>query len=102
MLGAEPQERLTEQEQREFEEHAAARLQACISSMVKVGIALLANLAVIVPFSAGHFLHGHWKQAKFLVITAELLFLWFVIKAGFVWSSWQSSREVRREYEQMD
>jgi hypothetical protein len=102
MFGAEPQEQWTKEEQKEFEEHAAARLRACISSAVKAGVALLANLAIIVPFMAGHRLHGHWDQARFLVITAELLFLWFVMKAGFVWSSWQSCREVRREYEQMD
>jgi hypothetical protein len=102
MFGAEPQEQWTKEEQKNFEEHAAARLRACISSAVKAGVALLANLAIIVPFMAGHRLHGHWDQARFLVITAELLFLWFVMKAGFVWSSWQSSREVRREYGQMD
>jgi hypothetical protein len=102
MFGAEPQERWTKEEQKHFEENAAARLRARISSAVKAGIALLTNLAIIVPFMAGHRLHGHWEQARFLVITAQLFFLWFGIEAGFVWSSWQSSREVRREYEQMD
>lgn len=99
MFGAEPQEQWTKEEQRDFEEHAAARLKACTASATKVGIALLANMAIIVPFSAGHWLHGHWQQARFLVITAELLFLWFGIQVSLVWSSWQSSREVRRNYE---
>jgi hypothetical protein len=102
MFGAGPQEQWTKEEKKNFEEHSAARLRACISSAVKAGIALLTNMAIIVPFMAGHRLHGHWEQARFLVITAELFFLWFVIKVGFVWSSWQSSREVRREYEQTD
>lgn len=99
MFGAEPHEQWTKEEQANFEEHAAARLKACKSSAVMAGIALLINIAIIVPFSAGHRLHSHWQQARFLVFTAELLFLWFVIKVGYVWSSWQSSREVRREYE---
>jgi hypothetical protein len=36
------------------------------------------------------------------ILNAELLFLWFVIKVEFVWSSWHSSRGVRREYQQID
>jgi hypothetical protein len=99
MFGVEPQEHWTEEEQADFEEHAAARLKACKSSAAKAGAALLINIAIIAPFSAGHKLHSHWQQARFLVFTAELLFLWFVLKVGFVWSSWKSSREVRREYE---
>ena len=99
MFGVEPQEQWTEEERADFEEHAAARLRTCKSSAAKAGAALLINIAIVVPFSAGHQLHSHWQQARFLIFTAELLFLWFVLKVGFVWSSWQSSREVRREYE---
>ena len=102
MFGAEPQEQWTEEERADFEEHTAARLKACKSSAAKAGAALLTNIAIIVPFSAGHQFHGHWQQARFLLFAAELLFLWFVLKVGFVWSSWQSSREVRREYERPD
>ncbi|AFL90470.1 hypothetical protein Terro_4267 [Terriglobus roseus DSM 18391] len=99
MFGAEPQERWTREEQAEFERYAAERLKACKSSATKAGIALLVNVAIIVPFSAGHRFHSHWQQARFLIVTAELLLVWFGIKVGYVWSSWQSSREVRREYE---
>ncbi len=102
MFGAEPQEQWTEEERADFEEHTAARLKACKSSAAKAGAALLTNIAIIVPLSAGHQFHSHWQQARFLLFTAELLFLWFVLKVGFVWSSWQSSREVRREYERPD
>jgi hypothetical protein len=82
MFGVEPHEQWTEEERADFEEHAAARLKACKSSAVKVGTGLLINIALIVPFSAGHRLHSRWQQARFLVFTAELLFLWFVIKVG--------------------
>ncbi|MFT4114318.1 hypothetical protein [Silvibacterium sp.] len=99
MFGVEPHEQWTEEEQADFEIHAAARLKACKASAVKAGAALLLNIALIVLFRAAHQLHIYWQQARFLVITAELLFLWLVIKVGYVWSSWQSSREVRREYE---
>jgi hypothetical protein len=102
MFGAEPQVQWTKEEQRYLEDHAAARLKACNSSAIKAGLALLINLAIIVPFGAGQQLQGYWQQARFLVITAGLLSLWFVIKVGFVWNSWQISRRVRRECERPD
>ena len=99
MFGAEAQAPWTKEEQTEFEEHAAARLFDAKSSALKTGIALLVNVAIIAPFSGVQRLHAYWPRARFLVCSAEVLFLWFVMKVGFVWSSWQSSREVRREYE---
>lgn len=100
MFGAEPQESWTQEEQTGFEEHAAARPNDAKSSALKAGIALLCNFAIIAPFSVVQ-RQAYWPRARFLVFSAELLFLWFVVKVGFVWSSWQSSRAMRREYESL-
>lgn len=102
MFGVEPQEQWTQEERADFEEHAAARLKACKISASKAGAALLINIAMILPFSAGHQFHRYWQQARFLIFTAEALLLWFVLKTASVWSSWQSSRGLRREQEGMD
>jgi hypothetical protein len=84
MFGVEPQEQWTEEQQANFEEHAAARLKVSKSSAAKAGASPLINIAIIVPFSAGHQLHSHWQQARSLVLTAELLFLWFLIKVAYI------------------
>jgi hypothetical protein len=98
MFGVEPEDPLTPEEKKEFEEHASAQLRACISSALKAAAALSINIAIIVPFLYGHRYHYLWNFARYLIFTAEALLVWFVIKAGFVWSSWQSARETRREF----
>jgi hypothetical protein len=102
LFGAEPPLQLNREELKEFDEYAAARLKAQAVRALKAFAILAVNILCIVPFSAGHRLHSHWEVAKFLVISAEVFFLWFVLKMGLVWASWQSSRETRREFEIQD
>lgn len=67
MFGAEPIEPWTEEEEKEFEEDAAARLRACIIATLKATAAFAAIVLSIVPFSAGHQLNNHWQTARYLV-----------------------------------
>jgi hypothetical protein len=99
MFGAEPQEPWSREEQEEFEAYASAQLRACIIGALKAAAALAINILCIVPFSAGHRFHSHWQIAKYLVYLAMALFVWLVIKVGFVWSAWQSARETRCEFQ---
>lgn len=99
MFGAEPPLRLNEEELKEFDEYAAARLKISAFAALKAFMFLAINILCIVPFSVGHRLHSHWEAAKFLVLSAMAFFLWFVLKMGGVWASWQSARETRREFE---
>jgi hypothetical protein len=99
VFGAEPQEPWSKEEEREFEAHASARLRACNVAALKAAAALVINILCIVPFLVGHRLHSHWDIAKYLVFTAMGLFLWFVMKVGLLWASWQSARETRREFQ---
>ena len=46
----------------------------------------------------GHSLHIYWETVgKYLVILAMGELLWIVLWWGFVYASWQSAREIRRE-----
>lgn len=101
MFGAEPIEPWAEEEQRELEEHAATRLRTCIIAALKAAAAFAAVVLCIVPFSAGHRLNSHWQTARYLVYVAMALWVWLVCKIGFVWASWQSSRETRREFSEL-
>jgi hypothetical protein len=98
MFGAEPREVWSNEEAREFEEHASARLRACGFGALKAAAAFGLSILCIVPFSAGHRLHGHWATARYLVWIAMALWLWLVVKVALVWGSWQSTREIRREF----
>jgi hypothetical protein len=102
LFGAEPQVTWTLGEKKKFEEYASARLRTCISPALRTAAALLINILIIIPFLAGHRFHNHWNFARYLLFTAMALFLWFVLKAGSVWASWQSARETRREFEDSD
>ena len=99
MFGAEPQEPWSGEEEREFEAYASAQLRACAVGAMKATAALAINILCIVPFLAGHRLHNHWDIAKYLVFTAMGFFLWFVMRVGLVWASWQTARETRREFQ---
>jgi hypothetical protein len=103
MFNAEPQEKLTAEEIAEFEADAAEYQHFLLRRALYAGILLLVNILCIVPFLAGHSLHSHWYSfGKYLILSAELLLLWFVIRAGFVWAAWQSTRETRREFRDPD
>jgi hypothetical protein len=101
LFGAEQLVPWKPEEKEEFEKVASARLRACVASFLKATAALTINIALIVPFLAGHRFHNQWNYARYLLFTAEALLLWFVIKAAFVWSAWQSARETRREFEDL-
>jgi hypothetical protein len=91
IFGVEPQEPWSDEEKREFEAYASAQTKSYANRALKVALALAVNIACIVPFSAGHQFHGHSHIARILVWSAMALFLWLVMKIGFVWSSWQST-----------
>ena len=98
MFNVEPQERLDAAEVAEFEEDASEQLRTSIRQASWAGSALLLCILCIVPFLAGHIFHRYWERAKFLIYIAEALLVWFCIKWAFVWSAWQSAREIRREF----
>ncbi len=99
MFNVEPQERWTIEDAAEFERHAANHLRTSLQATIWAGMALLANILCIIPFLSGYPMHDQWDHgAKYLLISAYLLLLWFVIKAGSVWASWQSARETRRDF----
>jgi len=102
LFGAEPPLKLNREELKEFDEYAAARLKVSVIAALKAFALLAINILCIVPFLAGYWLHSYWGTAKFLVLLAMAFFLWFVLKMGGVWASWQSARETRREFEILD
>jgi hypothetical protein len=67
VFGAEPQEPWSREEKEEFEAYASAQLRACSIGALKVAALFVINILCIVPFSAGHRFHSHWKVAKYLV-----------------------------------
>jgi len=93
---------LDRQELKDFDEHAAKRLRVAARGALKAFAVLAINILCIVPFLAGHSLHSHWETAKYLVISALVFFLWFVLRMGSVWAAWQSARETRREFDILD
>jgi protein-S-isoprenylcysteine O-methyltransferase Ste14 len=98
MFSVEPQEPWTAAEAAEFEKHVAKQLRKVVRDAVWAGGAFLLCILCIVLFATGHPLHRYWERTKFLIYVAEVLLVWFLIKAGFVWSAWQSARESRREF----
>ena len=99
MFNAEPIGLWTPEERDDFEQYVAERHRQTIRSAAWAGLILLIVCLCIVPFSTGHPLNRHWNVARYLVYLAELAFLWFGMKVGFIYSSWQSARETRREME---
>jgi hypothetical protein len=98
MSNVEPQEQWDAKDATEFERYAAKQLRKTAKDAAWAGSALLLCILCIVPFAARHSLHRYWERAKYLIYLAEALLVWFVIKAGSVWSAWQSARETRREF----
>ncbi|WP_433971295.1 hypothetical protein [Tunturiibacter lichenicola] len=99
MFNVEPQEQWDAKEAVEFEVYVAARHRKMIKAAAWAGTALLVNILCIVPFAKGNFLHGYAEPVgRILVYCAMAFFLWFVLRVAFVWSSWQSARETRREF----
>jgi hypothetical protein len=99
MFNVEPQEHWTVEEKTEFEEHVRCRHKKVLRDAAWATAALAINIFCLIPFLYGHSLHRYWDVfGKYLLLLALGLFLWFVLKAGLVWSSWQSARETRKEY----
>jgi hypothetical protein len=99
MFNVEPQEPWSREDSEEFETYAAAQLKKMLITATWAGVALILNIACVLPFLYGWPLHHYWDKAgKYLLLTSMAFFVWFVMRAGFVWSSWQSARETRREF----
>jgi protein-S-isoprenylcysteine O-methyltransferase Ste14 len=99
LFNVEPQENWNVEDIANFEAHVAARQKKTIKDALWAGGALLLNILCIVPFSRGHFLHSYAEPTgRILVYLAMGLLLWFVLRVAFIWSSWQSARETRREF----
>jgi hypothetical protein len=99
VFNVEPQQQPDAKDAAAFEKLAAEDLKRTTKAAAWAGGALLVNILCIIPFSKGHSLHVYAEPiGRGLVIVAMALFLWFVIKVAFVWSSWQSARETRREF----
>ena len=99
MFNVEPQEQWDANEAAEFDKHAADDLKKTLKVAGLSGGMLVVNILCVVPFSYGHSLHRHWEMiGKYLVMIAMGVFLWFVLSVAFVWSSWKSARETKREF----
>jgi protein-S-isoprenylcysteine O-methyltransferase Ste14 len=97
VFNVEQQEQWDAQEAAKFEEHATKWQKEMNRGAIRVGAALLLDIVCVVPFLYVHSLHRYWEViGKYLLILAMALFLWFVLRVGFAWSSWQSIRERRR------
>ena len=77
----------------------SARHKRVLKEAIIAAAALVLGIALLTPFLDGFPLHRYWEVGKYLVFIAFPLFLWFVLKVGAVWASWQSARETRREFE---
>jgi hypothetical protein len=98
MFNAEPEPQWTAEDKADFETNVTARNRLVRRNALKAGAFLLGDMICLVPFLAGFPLHAYWETGKYLLFLAFPLFLWFVLKTGEVWSSWQSARETRREF----
>ena len=99
MFNVEPQEHWDAKEAAEFEEYVAKRQKKLNREAIWAGAVLLLDILCVVPFLYGHSLHRYWEAiGKYLLLLAMALFLWFVLRVGNAWSSWQSARETRREF----
>jgi hypothetical protein len=98
MFGAEPQEGWNQQDVAEFERYASMHFRRCVVSAVRAAVLLLVSIFCLLPFTAGHSLNKYWNLARVLVYVTLATFLWFFYKIMLIWSSWQSSRETRREF----
>jgi hypothetical protein len=99
LFNVEPQEKWDAQDAADFEEHVAVQLKKTIKDALWAGAALLLDIICVNQFLYGHPLHRYWDAiGKYLLMLALGLLLWFVMKVGTVWASWQSARETRREF----
>ncbi len=64
---------------------------------VGLGIAMIASIAAVIPFLAGHSLHKYWDQGKYLIWIAWVVLSLFAISAGTAYGFWQSWRSIRSE-----
>ncbi len=102
MFGAEPQERLTREERKDFEDCAAAKLKEGIRAALRAGALFLVNVLLIVPFAAGQPFHRYWNSMRFLVLIAIGIWVWLVLRVALVWGTWQAGRDTRRGFREAD
>jgi cytosine/uracil/thiamine/allantoin permease len=98
MFNVEPQEKWTESDVADFEKHVSARHKKTLKSAAWAsGIFFMSSLPIL--FSGNQVLNHYWEATKQPLLIAWMASLiWFVLKAGAVWASWQSARDTRREF----
>ena len=98
MFGAEPLEKWTKEEAAEFETYASEQLRRMQVRALWATAVFALTLFATKPFLAGHSLHAHWiPVGQNLVLVAMCELPWIVLRWGYVYSAWQSAREVRYE-----
>lgn len=99
MFGAEPQEEFTYEDVAEFEAHAAQRLHHALVRAYWATAVFIGTILAVIPFLEGHSLHAYWENTgKYLLLAVMGELLWIVSRWGLVYSSWQSTREIRRDF----
>lgn len=98
MFGAESQEEWNQKDRENFEKNASIRLRSCVITAIRAGMIFLVSIICLFPFTAGHYLNRYWNLARILVYVSLACFLWFFYKVMLIWASWQSAREIRREF----
>ncbi len=102
MFLGERQESCSEEEALEFEKYVTRDLRKKLKRAWWATAVFIATVLALTPFLYGHFLHHYWETiGKYLLILAMGEYLLIVLLWGFVYSSWQSAREGRREMKQM-
>jgi hypothetical protein len=82
----------------ESEARAERTLRRWKHATMLVGMLLVASIASLVPFLAGHSLHMHWEKiGKKVLLLSMGLYGAFVYTAGHTWIEyWYGLRELRK------
>jgi hypothetical protein len=103
VFNVEPQEKLSADEVADFERYVAVRHKKTLRSAAWAGIGLLAVFLCLAAPSFSHYFDHYWQSMKqYLLIAWMTSLVWFVIKVGCVWASWQSARETRKEFRDLE
>jgi len=62
-----------------------------------LGIALVTSIICVIPFLAGHSLHRHFKEAKYLVYLCCSLWTLFVGAGALTYNFWSYWRRLKAE-----
>jgi hypothetical protein len=84
-------------EDAELEAKIAQKLRNWKRATMCLGFALLANIAAVVPFLAGHSLHKYWGHVgKYMVRSPMFLLLAFCYAAQTAYNMHRSLRDVKK------